>query len=41
MFEPVDFDSSQVKPGKSGKVEVVAKSLQKGEYEGVIVSNHP
>jgi peptidoglycan-associated lipoprotein len=42
VFEPVyfDFDSSQVKPSESGKVEVVAMALKKGEYGGVIVEGH-
>ena len=42
IFEPVyfDFDSSQVKPSESGKVEVVAKSLKRSEYSGVIVEGH-
>lgn len=42
VFEPVyfDYDSSAVKPGEAAKVEVVAKSLKKGDYNGVIVEGH-
>jgi peptidoglycan-associated lipoprotein len=42
MFEPVFFayDSSQVNPEEAGKVEAVAKYLNKGKGGGVIVEGH-
>lgn len=42
MFEPVMFayDSSQVNPEEAGKVEAVAKHLNKGKSQGVIVEGH-
>ncbi len=42
MFEPVMFpyDSSQVNPEEAGKVEAVAKYLNKGKGQGVIVEGH-
>jgi peptidoglycan-associated lipoprotein len=42
MFEPVLFayDSSQVNPEETGKVEAVAKYLNKGKAGGVIVEGH-
>ncbi|RKX37367.1 MAG: peptidoglycan-associated lipoprotein [Verrucomicrobia bacterium] len=42
MFAPVMFayDSSQVNPEESGKVEAVAKYLNKGKAQGVIVEGH-
>lgn len=42
LFEPVMFayDSSQVNPEESGKVEAVAKHLNKGKSQGVIVEGH-
>jgi len=42
LFEPVMFayDSSQVNPEEAGKVEAVAKHLNKGKAQGVIVEGH-
>ncbi len=42
LFEPVMFayDSSQVNPEEAGKVEAVAKYLNKGKAQGVIVEGH-
>ena len=42
MFTPVMFayDSSQVNPEEAGKVEAVAKYLNKGKARGVIVEGH-
>lgn len=42
MFEPVMFayDSSQVNPEEVGKVEAVAKYLNKGKAQGVIIEGH-
>ena len=42
LFEPVLFayDSSQVNPEEVGKVEAVAKYLNKGKAQGVIVEGH-
>lgn len=42
MFEPVLFayDSSQVSPEEAGKVEAVAKYLNKNKSGGVIVEGH-
>jgi len=42
LFEPVMFayDSSQVNPEEVGKVEAVAKHLNKGKAQGVIVEGH-
>ena len=42
LFEPLLFayDSSQVNPEEAGKVEAVAKYLNKGKGSGVIVEGH-
>jgi len=42
LFEAVMFayDSSQVNPEEAGKVEAVAKYLNKGKAQGVIVEGH-
>jgi peptidoglycan-associated lipoprotein len=42
LFEPVMFayDSSQVNPEEASKVEAVAKHLNKGKAQGVIVEGH-
>ncbi len=42
LFAPVMFayDSSQVNPEEAGKVEAVAKHLNKGKAQGVIVEGH-
>ncbi len=42
LFAPVMFayDSSQVNPEESGKVEAVAKYLNKGKAKGVIIEGH-
>jgi len=42
LFAPVMFpyDSSQVNPEEAGKVEAVAKYLNKGKAQGVIVEGH-
>ena len=42
LFEPVMFayDSSQVNPEEVGKVEAVAKYLNKGKAQGVIIEGH-
>jgi len=42
LFKPVMFayDSSQVNPEEAGKVEAVAKYLNKGKAQGVIIEGH-